>query len=357
MDDGAGPRMPPGEILESLDGFGKLRVLVVGDLFLDEYLEGEMFEISKEGPIPVVRLESRSRTPGAAGNLAASLRNLGARVALAAVVGDDAPGQVLRAGLREKGVDIGPLVVEPGFETLTYGKLRARVENTPSREILRLDVLPRGPMSRTLEDRVIEAVRKAVRGMHAIIVLDQVSHLISTRLLAEVPRLARAAGALLHGSSREGIGAFRGFDLVTPNDREAHAAAGGDPESAAGITAMGRRLKRLGQHRKLLLTLGARGMALFPERGAVERLPTFAREVVDVTGAGDAVSSVALLGNVLGWDLRSLAWAASLAAAIAVEHVGTHHVSQAELRERIREASEATRSGSRGAPLRRHKKK
>jgi rfaE bifunctional protein kinase chain/domain len=329
--------MPVRDLLASLNGFKKLSVLVVGDLFLDEYLEGEMFEISKEGPIPVVRLESRTRTPGAAGNLAASLRNLGARVAIAAVVGADARGKELLAALRRKGVDTGPVIVEPGAETFTYSKLRARVENTPSREILRLDVLPRSPLSGRLEKRVILAVRKAARGRHALIVLDQVSHLVSSRLLRELPALARSAGALLHGSSRERIGEFRGFDLVTPNDREAHGAVGGDPGNPRGIDAMGRRLQQVGKHRKLLLTLGARGMALFPSRVRGERLPSLAREVVDVTGAGDAVSSVALLGNVLGWDLRSIAWAASLAAAIAVEHVGTHHVSLEELRDRIRD--------------------
>jgi bifunctional ADP-heptose synthase (sugar kinase/adenylyltransferase) len=101
------------------------------------------------------------------------------------------------------------------------------------------------------------------------------------------------------------------------------------------MEALGRALQRLGRHKKVLLTLGAEGMACFPPRGPVERLPTYATEVVDVTGAGDAVSSVAVLGNILGWDLGSVAWAASQAAAIAIAHVGTHHVSRRELEERI----------------------
>src|SRR5687768_5752452 len=94
----------PSEILDSIRRFGDIRVLVVGDLFLDEYIEGEMIEISKEGPMPVIRVDSRTRTPGAAGNLASSIRNLGARVAVVGIVGKDPNSSDLLAALREKGI-------------------------------------------------------------------------------------------------------------------------------------------------------------------------------------------------------------------------------------------------------------
>jgi D-beta-D-heptose 7-phosphate kinase/D-beta-D-heptose 1-phosphate adenosyltransferase len=318
--------------------FKNLHVLVVGDLFLDEYIEGEMYEISKEGPFPVIRIESKTQTAGAAGNLASSIRNLGAKVSMVGIVGDDPNGKVLLSQLREKGIGVGGVVSCPDNPTLTYSKVRARVENTPSKEILRIDVLPAGPLHSRREVEILRNVESEASGVNAIIVLDQVHHLITKTFLDAVPRIARKKGALLHGSSRDHLVGFRSFDLITPNDREAEGATGGAAGSLGsldGVERMGRALQKKGGHKKVLLTLGPRGMMTFPERGPVEEIPTYARNVVDVTGAGDAVSSVAVLGNILGWDLGSLAWAASQAAALAVEHVGTHHVSSSELAERI----------------------
>jgi rfaE bifunctional protein kinase chain/domain len=323
------------DIASGLEGFQRLAVVVVGDLFLDEYIEGEMFEISKEGPIPVIRIESKTQTAGAAGNLASSLRNLGANVSVVGIVGDDPNGRVLVSQLQAKGIDVTEILVHPEKPTLTYSKVRARVTNTPSREIFRMDVLPDAPLDGSMETRLLEAVRRASAGAKGIIVLDQIHHLVTRRLLGELPAMARASGALLHGSSREHIREFHDFDLITPNDREAQLAVGGDGRD---VERLGRELQSLGGHKKVMLTLGADGMALFAGRGGVERVPTYARQVLDVTGAGDAVSAVALLGNILGWDLKRLAWAASHAAAIAVEHVGTHHVTAAELKSRVLES-------------------
>lgn len=332
----SGPPKPVREIRDSLEEFHRLRVLVVGDFFVDEYVEGEMFEISREGPIPVVRFESRRRAAGAAGNLASSIRNLGARVKVVGLAGDDANGEALREELEEKKIDTSGLLVREGRPTLTYTKFRARVESAPSREILRLDVLPDGPVDRETEDRILEACRRAAGDVDGIIVLDQVHHLVTKRLLDALPEVARGGSrksALLHGSSREHIGDFHDFDLVIPNDLEASGAVG-EPGSAgetSGLTELGERLKASGRHRQVIITLGPDGMAVFPHQGSMKTLPTFADDVVDVTGSGDAVASTALLGNILGWDLETVAWTASQSAAIAISHVGTHHVTREEL--------------------------
>jgi rfaE bifunctional protein kinase chain/domain len=338
MNDRPAPRRSPREIAASMREFRKIRVLVVGDFFLDEYIEGEMYEVSKEGPIPVVRVESRRQTPGAAGNLASSIRNLGAQVTVAGIAGRDPNGRVLLSSLRRRGVRTAGMIADAGTATLTYSKYRARVASTPSREILRVDVLPDGPLSHRLEGAVLSSIARQSAGAHGIIVLDQVHHLISRRLLGALPRLARSRGALLHGSSRDHIGDFRRFDLITPNDREARGAVG-----AATDERLARTLQAAGKHRKVLLTLGERGMLALDERGRSERVPTYARSVADVTGAGDAVSSVALLGNILRWDIGTIAWTASQAAAIAVEHVGTHHVSAKELAARVLAAGDSSR--------------
>ncbi len=315
--------------------FRKLSVLVVGDLFLDEYIESEMFEISKEGPIPVLRFISKAQVAGAAGNLASTIRGLGADVSVVALVGRDPNGRVLLDQLRGKGLRTTGILVDPRQATLTYTKVRARVPSSPSKEILRMDVLPDGPLGKEREDRVLAAIEREVRRADGVVVLDQIDHLITDRVLREVPRLARTQGIPVQGSSRTRIGSFRGFDLITPNDAEALAAVGG---RRGGVLEAGARLKREGRHGQVILTLGPDGMALFPRKGPPARLPTFAREVVDVTGAGDSVSAVAALGNILGWDLQAIGFAASCAAAVVIGKVGTYHLTAQDLAEAIRSA-------------------
>ncbi len=326
-------RMSCQEMLRALPRFRKLKVLVVGDLFLDEYIESEMFEISKEGPIPVLRFESELQVAGAAGNLASTIRGLGASVSMVALVGRDPNGQVLLKQLRRKGIRTEGIFVDPKQATLTYTKIRARVSNSPSREILRMDILPDGPLGTEREKRILNSMVREIRRVDGVVVLDQIHHLITPRVLREVVRLARARGIPVQGSSRNHIGDFRGFDLITPNDVETLEAVGGRREQ---ITLLGERLKKRGRHRQVLLTLGPGGMALYPRRGIPSRLPTFARDVVDVTGAGDCVSSVAVLGNILGWDLPSIGWAASCAASVVIARIGTYHLSAGDLAGAIR---------------------
>ena len=329
------PPLSPDELISSLDDFSSLRVLVLGDLFLDEYLEGEMFEISREGPIPVVRLDSRIGTAGAAGNLACSLKNLGAAVSLVSLIGEDPAGDDLLRQLAEKNINSGGVIRLPSKPTLTYTKIRARVESAPSREILRMDVLPDEPIDSGLEDRVLAAIEERARELDGIIVLDQVGHLVTRRILDKLPALAAGHGIFLQGSSRERLEGFHEFDLVIPNDQEALGAVG----KASGELSPGElagQLRRQGSHGEVLLTLGPDGMAaLDRDREDAVLLPTEAREILDVTGAGDAVSSTVLLGRLSGWDLHSAAWAASHSAAIVIARTGTHHVTREELRESL----------------------
>ena len=326
---------PPQELGDALDAFSSLRILVLGDLFLDEYLEGEMFEISREGPIPVVKLASRVRTAGAAGNLACSLSNLGAQVSMVSVVGEDPAGAELATQLQEKNIATESIIRLPSKPTLTYTKIRARVSNAPSREILRLDVLPDEPIDRTIEDRVLAVLAEVAGEMDAIIVLDQVHHLVTRRILDELPALAAAHKLFLQGSSRERLAEFHDFNLVIPNDQEARAALGIPGEDVPpGELAV--KLKQQGSHREVLLTLGPGGMAALGENQAeASLLPSLAGEVVDVTGAGDAVSSAVLLGRLAGWDLHSASRVASHCASIAISRAGTHHVTLQELQEAL----------------------
>ena len=329
------PPISAQELAAALGGFSRLRVLVLGDLFLDEYLEGEMFEISREGPIPVVKLTSRLGTAGAAGNLACSLRNLGAQVSILSLIGEDPAGKDLLSQLEEKNIGSDALIRLPSKPTLTYTKIRARVANAPSREILRLDVLPEAPIDSDIEDRVLAVLAEKAAELDAIIVLDQVHHLVTRRILDELPALAGAHNIFLQGSSRQRLEEFHDFNLVIPNEQEARAALGNLQQNISPAELAGK-LRQEGSHREVLLTLGPDGMAALGENSReATLLPSLAAEVVDVTGAGDAVSAAVLLGRLAGWDLHSAAWVASHCASIAISRTGTHHVTLGELQEAL----------------------
>ena len=323
------PPIPAQELAAALDSFSGLRVLVLGDLFLDEYLEGEMFEISREGPIPVVKLNSRLGTAGAAGNLACSLRNLGAQVSILSLIGEDPAAEELLRQLEEKNIGTDAIIRLPSKPTLTYTKIRARVDSAPSRQILRMDVLPDEPIDSSIEDQVLASIEERAEELDGIIVLDQVGHLVTKRILGRLKELAAEYKVFLQGSSRERLAEFEGFDLVIPNDQEALGALGKTAGELSAAELAGQ-LRQLGSHEEVLLTLGPDGMAaLSRDQAEAVLLPTFAREVVDVTGAGDAVSSVALLGKLSGWDLDSTAWAASHSAAIAIAYTCLLYTSDA----------------------------
>ncbi len=316
------------QIIQSITKFNKLKVLVVGDLFLDEYIETEMQEISREGPFPVLVYRSMTQLAGAAGNLASSISGLGAKVSIACVVGDDARGKILKEQLTQKGIQNSACLTDPDHPTLTYSKIRSRVENSPSQEIFRIDVLPQRMLPAKIEEELIKKIDRQLDRVQGVILLDQIHQLVAGKLLREIPKLARKKKVFIQGSSRDYIRDFKGFDLITPNDREASEALMG---KVKGIKKIGEAIKKHGRHKKVLLTLGSDGMALFESRRPMSRIPTFATEVVDVTGAGDSVSSVALLGSLSGWDFETVAKISSIAAATVISKVGTHHLGAEEL--------------------------
>ena len=198
-------------------------------------------------------------------------------------------------------------------------------------------------MSEKTETRVLEEIRRQASDVDAIIVLDQIGHLITKRILDELPEIAKKHDVYLQGSSRDHLRDLHDFDLVIPNDQETIGAVSDQVGENASITELGEALLKRGNHRAALLTLGPEGMAAFEaDRNPGDdptRLPTVAEDVVDVTGAGDAVSSTTILGMLSSWNLKTAAWCASHSAAIAIAQVGTHHVSRAELEEVIRSPS------------------
>ncbi len=324
--------LSPKRFEEIASGFAGKRVLVIGDLYLDEYLWGDMDEISKEGPIPVIHVKTHTYCPGAAANAANGVRALGGEVFLAGVAGDDANGHILLDALRREGINIEGILIGAQASTNTYSKISAGGFHSPKQEVLRIDTQRPPPISESTALRLRDYVVGLLPQLEGIAFVDQASSVVTDRLLEDVSELALKHGVLLVGDSRERVGRFRGFNLICPNDYEASAAAGADSVDEAALVEAGRKLLRERAHKNLIITRGKHGMMAFEGDGRVTNLPTFAQEVFDVTGAGDTVTAATCLSLLGGASLVEAAEIANLAAGVAVSKSGTVTVSLKELR-------------------------
>ena len=306
---------------------GDLPVLVVGDLMLDEYLWGRTERISPEAPVQVVEVGGEELRLGGAGNVVNNLLALGCRVRVASVLGDDGDGRRLRRMLEEKGLDGGGLFPAPGRTTSRKTRVLASHQ-----QMLRIDRESRTPLDPAQEERLIGYLRQAVGGFRVILVSDYLKGVLSPAVLAELVRLGREQGipVVVDPKGRD-FSRYRGATVLTPNRREAQAAAGTEVAAEADLLQVGERLRRELDLEALVLTRSEEGMSLFFRDGRHQQLPTEAREVFDVSGAGDTVLAVLGAALGIGLELETAARLANLAAGIVVGKLGTSTVSPAEL--------------------------
>jgi len=292
------------------------RVLVVGDLMLDHYLYGASDRISPEAPVPVVDVAREEQRLGGAGNVAGNLVSLGAQAAAVAVVGGDAAGERLQTMLAERGVATGGIVVDPARRTTC--KTRVVVGG---QQVVRFDRESRAAVDGEIEARLLDAVRQSPIAPQVILLSDYAKGVFTPSLTQAVIREARARSipVLVDPKGRD-YQKYRGATLVTPNRREAALLTGMPIDTEEALQTAGQTLRRELNLDYALITLSEHGMALFGER--MTRIPAEAREVFDVTGAGDTVLATLGFGVAAGLPLEKAARLANRAAAVAVSRVG-----------------------------------
>ncbi len=308
-----------------LDNAARMRgrkVLIVGDVGLDEYVLGQVRRISPEAPVPVVEVDDEEARLGLSANVAQNVSGLGGAPILVAVVGRDAAAERLRGLLKAAGVAPDHLVVDDRRPTTR--KLRVMVAN---HHIVRVDYERRQFLGAELENRVVERVEGCIGDVSAVILQDYAKGVISEGLAQRIIRLAKAAGrkVLVDPHRATPLGYYRGADLMTPNYDESVALAG---ENADDLRVAPDHLDRIGKKlmegissRQMVVTRGKDGMRLF-EGGGVIDLPTFARQVFDVTGAGDTVIAALALAWGGGFPLEQACALANFAAGVVVGKVG-----------------------------------
>lgn len=329
-----------------LGRFPDIRLLVVGDFFLDKYLDLDrrLSETSLETGLEAFQAVGVRCSPGAAGTVVNNLRALDVQVTALGVIGDDGEGYELRRALAAQGVDTGPLMVEPDRFTPTYTKPMMREEDGQVHELNRIDIKNRSPLPDALQTRLIERLRDLAPACDGIVVADQVPEancgVITDRVRAALSAVGRREPDLIIAvDSRERIGLFEGV-ILKPNAREALLATGRRPEAHGGradVEGAGLALYRR-TARPVFVTIGAEGVLVFSGEG-MQHVPGMpVSGPIDIVGAGDSVMAgiVASLGA--GAQPAEAALVGNLVASITVQQIGTTGVaSRQQVAERFRE--------------------
>lgn len=301
-------------------------VVIVGDAMLDVYLRGDVDRISPEAPVPVVRVRDRKLALGGAANVAQNVAALGAGCDLVAVIGDDLPGHTLRERLTSGGMHARSLVAVDR-PTTTKTRVMAR-----SQQLVRFDEEDDADLSSADVARVLEAIARALPDATALVFEDYNKGVLVPAVIEGAIALARARGLpIVVDPKFRNFFAYRGATVFKPNRRELESALGAavDLDSPAALPET---FRRLGVEH-LLLTLGERGMALVSPDGGVHRVPTTAREVYDVVGAGDTVTAYLATMLAAGATALEAAVIANYAAGVEVGKLGAATVSADEVLE------------------------
>jgi D-beta-D-heptose 7-phosphate kinase/D-beta-D-heptose 1-phosphate adenosyltransferase len=311
-----------------LDRIADVHLLVVGDLVLDEYVLGDVERVSPEAPVPVVHVREETVALGGAANVARNAVALGGNASVCSVVGDDAAGTRIAGLLSDLGVDPSHLVVAPERTTTRKTRIVAR-----SQQVVRLDRESLAPPSPPIGRRLLASIERAMRGASGIVVEDYGKGVLSQRFAAGLMRRFHAADLPVVVDPKATVAPYRGAALVKPNLREAEAISGVAIRDSAGLGAAVARLRRRIGGGDIVVTKGAEGMTLFEGDGEGVDVPTVAREVFDVQGAGDTTVAALALSLRAGARLREAAVIANAAAGVVVGKVGTATASAREVRE------------------------
>lgn len=312
---------------EIVDRFAGRCLIVLGDLMLDEFIWGEVRRISPEAPVPVVEVKRETWHLGGAGNVVANLLELGARAVPLGVVGADEGGRLLLQRFTEDGADISGIITDTARPTTRKTRIVAH-----SQQMVRADREDRAPIKPEIEAQMIAAFDAALAGGDALIISDYDKGLLTPRVLAHAIQTARAQNKLVCLDPKiRNFPHYRQVDVLTPNQLEAERAAGIEIVDDASLRAAAQRIRELLACQNVLITRGEHGMSLLDAQSTLTHIPTVAREVYDVTGAGDTVVATLALAMAAGAHLSEAAIIANHAAGIVVGKIGTATVSRAEL--------------------------
>lgn len=340
-----------------VEKFPRCGVLVVGDVMLDEYISGPVDRISPEAPVAVVSVKTVEQRLGGAANVTHNVQALGGRAFLAGVVGEDGFGRMLREKIRESGVDDGAVVADAARPTSVKTRVIAQKQ-----QIVRFDRESKAALSAKVSAQLLARVKSILPEVQAVVLSDYAKGVLEPATVEALIKVARAGGkAVLVDPKIKNFASFRGATVITPNFKEACEAAslvaGIHVESQADLERAAAKLLDRMRIDALVVTKGEEGMYVFAPGKPPLHIPTAAREVYDVSGAGDTVIATLATALAARAPLPEAAMIANHAAGVVVGKFGTATVSRDELveallrdEERAQNVSPAPRKRRRSAP-------
>jgi rfaE bifunctional protein kinase chain/domain len=321
-----------------LDRFVGRRVLVIGDVVLDEYLIGRATRLSREAPVPVLELVERSWRPGAGANPAANVAALGGRPVMVGVLGNDPAGQRLRDELARAGVDASGLVETADRSTAIKTRILATHASAHPQQVARIDDLPAVALAASAEDELVRRIEALAPDCDAVLVSNYRGGVVTERVIRAIVEAATRHNVPTCVDTQGDLMRFRGCTVVKSNQPDAEAALSGPLRSEGDFRWAGDHLVKHLKATHAIITRGADGMSVVDRDGRHTHLePTNRTEVWDVTGAGDTVIAVVALGLAAGIDVVAAARLANVAAGLVVRRIGVATVSPDELREALAE--------------------
>jgi D-beta-D-heptose 7-phosphate kinase/D-beta-D-heptose 1-phosphate adenosyltransferase len=322
--------------------FKSARIMVIGDLMVDEYIWGSVSRISPEAPVPVVSVTSESLRLGGAGNVVNNIHSLGGKLLIGGVVGNDEMGRKIVQDLHKMGIDTKGIVIEPDWITTVKTRIIAQQQQVVryDREIVR-------PIRPEALKKILSLLEDRIHELDAVLISDYGKGVVCQELVDRVRSLALGAGKIISVDPKvKNFPLFQKVTIITPNHHEAGQAAGRWIQSEEDLMEVGRQLLQQLQCNAILITQGEKGMTLFQDSGEITNIPTMAQEVFDVTGAGDTVISVLTLALAVGADPKQAAVLSNCAAGIVVGEVGTATLKASELEDAMRNGIRPKGQGS-----------
>ena len=324
------------EIITLLPKLADKKVMVIGDLCLDEYIIGVARRLSREAPVPILEFQRRFTVPGEAANPALNIRALGGMVFMVGVVGDDEAGSTLMKSLAELGIDTQGVVVDPSRLTTLKTRVLAEGSLLFPQQLVRVDREERRPLDAPIEEELISHVRSIATEVDAMLLSDYKGGVVEGQVIDTVLKLAKAHNKIATVDSQGNLFKFHGFTVVKCNREEAQNVLGRELTDDEGFGHGGRELQEQLTSEAVVITRGSDGMSLVDSRGSCSHIPAANRsEVFDVTGAGDTVIATLTLAMAAGASIAQAAYLSNQAAGLVVRKLGNATTTLEELEKAI----------------------
>jgi len=317
-----------------IDGFVKSKIAVVGDIVADIYIYGKPFKLSREAPVLVIRHESERIVPGGAGNAINNLAQLGASVYPISIIGNDEAGRAVLNHFADDNINLEGLIISDEQDTVSKTRIMAGDDHTSKQQVIRIDKEAQYHIAPHLEEDLLSYLTNISKEIDALLVSDYGHGVITPKLIEKISQIASKKIVVV--DSRYHLLEYKDVTIITPNESEAEQGSGMLIKNDEDVATIAKKFIKELRLKATLITRGNKGMLIAEQSGAINHIPIWGGDdIVDITGAGDTVTSVVTLSLISGANFYEAARLSNYAAGIVVMKSGTAPLTRKELLEAV----------------------